>query len=558
MPPEGPPGGPPGGRRVIFRDREILVIHQPGPSAHSLVTFSDLTFRPNRTAFWGQDAATKLGLDTVGIVAKRENWFPRASMAAAAAAVRQVLKPRAITYGYSMGAHGALKHAALLGAESTIAVAPQASIAPGEVPWDERFHRFHRPPLHRGMLVGKPDLAPFTAVIADPYDTVDWRHAQLAARAGAVHLLRAPMSGHAVIWLLAGTETLEAMIAAALAGDATAMRAVLRDRRAQSGQWFRLMARAAFGRGHARLADALWVRAGELGVPPAVVRYEQADALADRALRLIALGRPAEAAQACRALAALSPGAGHRIGRAAHLLLAAGAAADAEATFRQAIDLRPQAADLHLGLSLSLVAQGRAPEALAAAATGHEAVPEDIDLASHYGHLLNAAGPDRQADAEAVFRGVLARDALAGQALFGLSTVLAARGALAEATTLGEPRRGAPAGPCPGAGLAGALLLRGGQAARAERMFRRLLHTEPGLAQAHVGWADALVALDRRGEAIAALRHGLAQLPGDPALADRLRDLTAPRARARAGILGRLRGLFARGRGLAGRRPGAG
>ncbi len=543
---------------MIFRDREILVIHQPGPSAHSLVTFSDLTFRPNRTAFWGQEAATKLGLDTVGVVAKRENWFPRASMEAAAAAVRQVLKPRAVTYGYSMGAHGALKHAALLGAESTIAVAPQASIAPGEVPWDERFHRFHRPPLHRGMLIDRPDLAPFTAVIADPYDTVDWRHAQLAARAGRVHLLRAPMSGHAVIWLLAGTETLEAMIAAALAGDATAMRAVLRDRRAQSGQWFRLMARAAFGRGHARLADALWVRAGELGVPPAVVRYERADALADRALRLIALGRPAEAAQACRALAALSPGAGHRIGRAAHLLLAAGAAADAEATFRQALDLRPQAADLHLGLSLSLVAQGRAPEALAAAATGHAAVPEDIDLASHYGHLLNAAGPDRQADAEAVFRGVLARDALAGQALFGLSTVLAARGARPRPRA-GEPRRGAPAGPCPGAGLAGATAAARRAGGAGERMFRRLLHTEPGLSQrCRLGGRAGGARPARR--AIAALRHGLAQLPGDPALAERLRaDLTAPRARARAGILGRRRrGLFARGRALAGRRPGAG
>jgi len=539
-----PPAAP---RQVIFRDREIVVIHQPGASAHSLVTFSDLTYRPDGTAFWGEEVATKLGLDTVGVVARRENWFPRASMAAAAAAIRQALKPRAVTYGYSMGAYGALKHAALLGACSTIAVAPQASIAPSDVPWDQRFHRLHRPPLHRDMQVRAADLAPFTAVIADPYDTIDWRNARLAADAGATHLLRAPLSGHAAIWLLAGTETLEAMLAAALAGDAAAMRAVLRERRAQSGHWFRLMARAAFGRGHARLADALWTRAGELGVSPALLRYERADSLADRALRLIALGRKAEAAEACRTLAGLSPRAYQRVGRAAHLLLAAGAAADAEATFRRAIDLRPQAADLHLGLSLSLVVQGRAPEALAAAARGHEAAPEDIDLGSHYGHLLNAAGPERRAEAEAVFRAVLARDARAGQALFGLSTVLAARGAMAEAVVMAHRAAARLPGHAEVQEWHARAVLSAGRAAQAERMFRRLLHADPTRAEGHLGWADALLALDRRGEAIAALRHGLSVLPGEAALAQRLRDLTAPPIRLRAGIVDRLRGIFTRG-----------
>ncbi|CAH0193742.1 hypothetical protein ROS9278_01749 [Roseomonas sp. CECT 9278] len=523
-------------RQVIFRDREIVVIHKPGPSAHSLVTFSDLTFRPDGKVFWGEEAATKLGLDTVGIVAKRENWFPRASMEAASDAIRQVLKPRAVTYGYSMGAHGALKHAALLGACSTIAVAPQASIAPGDVPWDGRFHRFHRPQLHRDMRIRAADMAPFAAVIADPYDTIDWRNARLAADAGAAHLLRAPLSGHAAIWLLAGTETLEAMLAAALDGDAVAMRAVLRERRAKSGHWFRLMARAAFGRGHARLAEALWTRAGELGVAPAVLRYERADSLADRALRLIALGRSAEAAEACRTLADLSPRAGARVGRAAHLLLAAGAPADAEATFRRAIDLRPQAADLQLGLSLALAAQGRAQDALAAAAAGHAALPDDIDLGCHYGHLLNAAGPARQAEAEAVFRAVLARDARAGQALFGLSAVLAARGALPEA--MGMAQRAAsrlPANPQVQEWHARTVLL-GGRAAQAERMFRRLVQAHPARQDALLGWVDALVALDRRAEAVAALRDGLARLPGDAALAARLRALTGPPPRTPGGF----------------------
>ena len=57
-------------------------------------------------------------------------------------------------------------------------------------------------------------------------------------------------------------------------------------------------------------------------------------------------------------------------------------------------------------------------------------------------------------------------------------------------------------------------MLRAGDAARAERLFRRVLREAAGRAEAQLGLADALVALDRRGEAIAALRRALAQLRG--------------------------------------------
>jgi tetratricopeptide (TPR) repeat protein len=534
-------------RRVLYSDREILVVHQPGPSDHSLVTFSELTYRPRRDAFWGDDAAAKLELDAIGFVARRENWFPRASVDAAAAAVRAALKPRAVAYGYSMGGYGALKHAGRLGIGSAIAVAPQMSIAPADVPWDERFHRFHRPGAHRAMRIEAGDLAPFCAVIADPYEATDWHHARLAARAGPVHLLRAPLSGHAAIWLLAGTDVLQPMLAAALAGDAAAMRALLRERRARSSHWFRLMGRAAFAHGHARLAGTLWARAAELGTPGAQLQHEQAEACADRALRLIALGRPAEAAQACRSLAAIDPGSASRLGRAAHLLLASGAAAEAEATFRAAIALRPVAADLHLGLSLALAAQGRGADALAAAAEGHAAVPQDSDLAAHYGHLLNAAGRARAAEAEAVFRAVLARDPSMGQALFGLACVLGARGQHRAALPLAARAARRLPQRTDVRLLQARLSLAVGDAARAERLYRRILRAEPATTDALLGLADALVALDRRGDAAALLHRAATDRPGDGALATALRRLSAP-ARPRTGLVGRLRGLLARGR----------
>ncbi|WP_198373829.1 tetratricopeptide repeat protein, partial [Roseomonas rosulenta] len=96
------------------------------------------------------------------------------------------------------------------------------------------------------------------------------------------------------------------------------------------------------------------------------------------------------------------------------------------------------------------------------------------------------------------------------------------------------------------------LLLREGQPMRADAMFRRLLAAEPGRAEAYLGRADALLALELRERAVAALRAGLAQRPGDAALAARLRELTAPAIHPRSGVLARLRGLFAAFR----RRPG--
>ncbi len=532
--------------RVIFRDREIVAIHRPGPSEHSLVTFGDLTLRPDGTRFWGEDAAAKLGLDAVGIVARRQNWYPRASMEAAAPAIRAALKPRAIAYGYSMGGYGALKHGALLGAEAAIAVAPQASIAPAEVPWDTRFHRFHVPLLHREMRLAAQDLAPFAAVIADPYDETDWRHAVLVAQAAPAHLLRAPHSGHAAVWLMAGTGTLEAMLSAALARDVPGMRAVLRDRRAESPHWFRLMARAAYSHGHAGLAETLWTRAAALGVPAALLRHERADALAGRAMRLVALGRAPEAAEAARRLATERESEAPWNGRAAHLLLAAGVAAEAEAAFRRALEQRPAAPDLHLGLSLAIAAQDRAAEALAAAAAGHAAVPGDDDLAAHYGHLLNAAGRDRRPEAEAVFRTVLARAPRHAAALHGLGAVLEARGALAEALPLAHRAAAGLPGRSDVQLWRARIVLRHGDAAWAERLFRRQLRATPRDAVAHRGLAEALAAQDRTAEAIAVLDRAIARHPQDRALAALRQRLAAPAPATAQGMGARMRRWLAR------------
>lgn len=530
--------------RVLFEDREILVLHRPGPSDHTLVTFADLTFRPAGDHFWGREAAEKLGRDAIGFVAKRENWYPVGSVRAAAPLVRAALKPRSIAYGYSMGAYAALKHGALLGVSGALAVAPQASISPAEVPSDDRFHRFHRPGLHAEMRIVAEDLAPFAAVLADPYDPTDWPHAAMVAAAGPVHLLRAPLAGHAAIWLLAGSDALAEILEPALAGDIAAMRALLKGRRAQSGHWFRMMGRAALRHGHARLAATLWDRAAALRVPAPVLAAERVEAMADRAQRLVEAGRKPEAATICRALLDEAPGAAVAVARAAHVLLAAAPPAEAEAAFRHARKLGA-APDLEIGLSLALAAQDRMAEALDVAHAAYSARPADADLASHYGHLLIAAGRAHRQDAERVFRAVLVRQAGCGMALYGLAVVLADRGETAQATAVAQRAATRLPGHADSLALLARLLLSGGEAARAERLFRRLQRGFPGRADAWLGLADALEAQGRRTDALGALRRGSALMPGEAAIAARLRALTRPaglRARVRAG----LRSLFGR------------
>lgn len=532
---------PPPPTRVLFEDHEILVLHRPGNSAHTLVTFSDLTFRPDGNAFWGRGAAEKLDLDAIGFVAKRENWFPVASVEAAAPAVRKALKPRSIAYGYSMGAYGALKHGRRLGLGGTIAVAPQVSIAPADVPWDTRFHRFHRPVPHQGMALTAADLPPFAVVLADPYDPVDWRHARLAARwSGRVHLLRAPLVGHSAIWLLAGSRALAEILPPALAGDVAGMRAVLRARRARSGHWFRLMGRAAYRRGHARLSETLWQRAVELGIPAATIGSEKVEAMVDRAHRLAGAGRREEAATICRALLALEGCPAGSVGRAAHVLLQAGAAAEAEAAFRRAIAELPETVDLRIGLSLSLAAQRRHPEAIQAARTAHAALPQETDLATHLGHMLIGAGRRYRPEAEAVFREVLRHRPATGQALYGLSVVLAGRDAFPEALELAQRAVFRLPGNMGVLAWLARVVLRSGDATRAERLFRRVVTEEPKRADGHLGLSETLEALGRQDEAVAAIERGLAVLPDDSTLLARKRRL----ARRGGGLVKRLRGLF--------------
>lgn len=241
---------------IVYEDAEIVALYQPGASAFTLVTFGGLANRPQPGRFWAQGAATQLGLDCIGLIAKRENWYPTAAMRRAAEALAGLGRPRRAGFGHGMGGFAALKHGRRLGLQRALAVAPPASIDPAEAPFDRRFRSFFQPALHPDMWLRRRDLADWSAAVLDPWGEPEGRHAPALAAAGAA-LVAAPFLQGQAIFLLNHPPTLGAALERLWACDAPGLRRLLRARRAGTPRWYRALAAAALRHHHPAWAERL-------------------------------------------------------------------------------------------------------------------------------------------------------------------------------------------------------------------------------------------------------------------------------------------------------------
>lgn len=401
--PAVPPGSLP---KVIHEDEDLVVLARPGGSAFTLVTFGHLELRPGGGQFWGREPAERLDLDCIGLVAKAPHWYPAAAVARAAAAIRAAAKPVRIGYGYSMGGYGALKHGRLLGLTHALAVAPQRSIDPAEVPEDARFHAHFRPARHAGMAVRAEDLAPFAAVVADPWDREDGPHLAALAALGA-HVVAAPFLGHWAIHLLSHTARLEALLARLRAEDPGGLRRVLREGRAQAAIWHDRLGAALLGHGHPEAADRVLAAGQRAGLQPLAVRRALAHGWFDRSRRLRGAGRRKEALAALRiGLRSLPKRDLPSVMTAGHTLVAQDELASAERMFRLALDIDPLHAEAAQTLGHLLVATKRLEEALELAGRIAAGRPDDAEALGWLGtiRVLNARLPE----AEAPLRAALA------------------------------------------------------------------------------------------------------------------------------------------------------
>ncbi|MCI0755230.1 tetratricopeptide repeat protein [Teichococcus vastitatis] len=421
---------------IIYEDDAVQAVHQPGAGDRSLVTFGGLTDRPatgpEGPVFWGQKPAAQLGLNTVGVLAKAENWYPAEAMRRAAPAIRARLSGVVLGYGFSMGGYAALKHGRLLGMEAALAVSPQASIDPADMAEDPRHHARFDPGRHGGMRVMPGDVAPFVAQIVDPYEPMDRMQAARIAVCCEIATLPLPFLGHSTVWHLADSAMLGRVLEHLRARDAGALGRALRQHRAASPHWARLVGRAALARGHAALAERLWQRAVACGLPPGSLQVERGMALEARAQRLAQRDRAAEALPFWLEAAQLLERSAAAQQRIATALRRHGLEDATTPLLQRLVALAPEDTSAHLALVTLLQERNQTGAALAALLAAAARLPEPL-LAGQLWQL-----PEREEDA-AFLRQALdtaPHSTARGLAALQLGRLALRRGDLAEAGPL--------------------------------------------------------------------------------------------------------------------------
>ncbi len=207
----------------LYRSDTLVVRAVPRPDrTRWVVTFDH--YRPltdfNRRAF-GEAFFKKRGISALYVMCAGNHWYQYPDMPEAIAAARGALvrsgANRILTYGTSMGAYAALRHADALGASAVLALSPQYSNDPARVPWELRWQR------DWDGIEWQPHSAQplsFHGVPAVIYDSenADRRHAELIAEETPCDLIDLPYAGHPVGRFLLEAGLLHEIIFAALDG----------------------------------------------------------------------------------------------------------------------------------------------------------------------------------------------------------------------------------------------------------------------------------------------------------------------------------------------------
>jgi hypothetical protein len=284
---------------LVHDGRHAQVLHFPGTSDITLITFAVMYARADGRNAFASKLADRHGFDIIGIVPKGPNWYPAAEMAVIAPMVRARLDRPALAYGASMGGYGALRYGRACGAQAALAFSPQAHIDPGVTgAGDPRYGRHHDPALHADMTIRAAHLPDRAFALFDPDVDPDLAQASLLPRSVAWVPLR--HMGHKSAGAIVGSAVARAAFAAAMAGDAATLGRVLMRNARKAPIFHANLSLAATARGHAGWGLSIAERAeGTFGAVSELVTA--------RATALAALGRTMQAAEAHESLIARFP-----------------------------------------------------------------------------------------------------------------------------------------------------------------------------------------------------------------------------------------------------------
>lgn len=353
--------------KIIHEDETCLVVHQPGRSAFTLITFASIGHRPKGDWFWAQAASNRLSLDTIGIVPKSDHRYPYGAVAKLVPAINAHAQAMRIGYGFSMGAYGALKHGRLLGLTHVLALSPvnyalsSADIA--KLVWDPGFC----PERSQGPLISCREVAPVSVQVLDPFFPLDSEQGALFAAAGGIQTIRTPFMDHFTIGLLTGGTTLKSTLNLLLDQDFAGISALLNSNRRKAPERASNLARASLARGKRMRAEKLWQKAQEAGVKPNAVEEARVSGLVKYGRRHLAACPETEIQDTEAFIGQISHEAAGslRLQRElAHWCEVYGARKAALCPLRRAVDIAPDDLDRWLALGRGLDSAGKTKEAL--------------------------------------------------------------------------------------------------------------------------------------------------------------------------------------------------
>jgi protein O-mannosyl-transferase len=210
----------------------------------------------------------------------------------------------------------------------------------------------------------------------------------------------------------------------------------------------------------------------------------------------------------------------------ARALAKQGDAAGAERHYREAIRIRPRAADARTGLGVLLMQQGRVREALGEHEQARRLNPASADAVFNLGAAEARMG--RTAEAESHYAEALRLNPSQAAAHYNWGNLLAAQGRWAEAEShFAEAARLQPENVEALNNLGLSIGLQG-RWALAAQVLERAVALDPADARTHVNLGRALRALGRADQARAQWREALRLDPGGPAAVEAREELAKP------------------------------
>ncbi|MFD1702088.1 hypothetical protein ACFSCV_03635 [Methylopila henanensis] len=223
-------------RIEIFSGRDVAVVGAlHGGGGDVVITFTPHADGPRQPGY-ADKLLDKHGVSAIHFIHRDTHWWQTPEMAAAIAAVGALDLPRrfasVVTYGSSMGGHGALLFAKALKADRTLAISPQFAVGGRNAGWKKQWKV--SPELYRYEDVRSETAR--TTILFDPRYPFDRAHAEAFMAVAPVETVHVPFAAHDVSAALAEMGLLSGFVLDFVAGrdDPDALRHAIRARRRDS------------------------------------------------------------------------------------------------------------------------------------------------------------------------------------------------------------------------------------------------------------------------------------------------------------------------------------